>query len=1211
DFLNDRGAHTATVMANARVLIVGGAADGGGASPLPSVEIHDPAGGKWSVEKPLSRARVDHTATLLPNGKVLVAGGIDKNGSMKSAELYTSDLSNNVGTWSPTADMNVARQEHRATLLANGKVLVTGGVSGGAILDSAEIYDPITGAWTLIDPMPGARVTHTATLLANGKVLITGGRNGFGVIRSCAIYDPATNSWGGAGSLNQPRANHTATLLYDGRVLAAGGSPTTSLATSELYDVAANRWANVASQMLPAGHRNHTATLLPNGKVLLVAGLRGSGNEITDFNGSAHLFDTARLRWDSVTAPTGRLGHTATLLPNGKALIVGGFTIQSAGGGGLTTVIGNSVQFYDPARGVSVPYTTGPSMSAPRDGHTATLLANGKVLVTGGVRRSAVLGQTFIEFLSSVETFDAGLGVDELAATVSPFVTSATWNGPGNPLCAAGIRFQGVSESGGGGPLSSNPNYPVLQLMRIDNEQQYFLSPDPGSTRCATRGWTNNGYGSMTIPATTSLGATNNMQPGPVMLTAFVNGTPNRRSLILGVSGAQNETVNLSGRIHTVADSGLQVAVELRGSDGSMRVERSGPNGEYVFEDVPTRTPNASVGAVTPNRIPAGSQSTQIIVTGSGFRPIGSTIPNQILFNGQPLPTSFDSSTQLRATIPSQFLRSAGFASVTVRILNSDNTTSVTPPLTIEIAGGSETAHPVIKSLNPPSCQVGTPGLQVTINGSNLLNGTTQVLWNGQPRGIISGSNTQLVFAPLPSDLARAGASKVQVTNAGGVSNEVTFTLADPGLVINSISPPSYTAPTSSVTVVPPLTLTINGSGFQSNSVVRANSSFLTTTFVSGSQLRAQLGSAFLNTQSNVVISVLNPSAGQISNFVNFPINQAAASTTGSVLLFPLYSSGASSASNHNTSISITNTNAQQGVVVGLYFVDGKTNIIGGPLFLNLNGAQTASFLTSDVDPGVSGYIIAVAARSNGCPAGFNFLRGSSATILPTGHSATLNAVAIRALSNPAPSCSTSSPFVALNFNGSVYERAPHQVVADNIPSPSDNNTLLILNSLGANLHFFSSASSLNPTTASSQSPFPAGGLGSIFGLLYDSDLSVYSFSTGTTASQLFRALDGGLPRTSPSFGSVITSGERGKMTLFPFSSTGPAIFGAVINRGPALNGGYLLRPLTLKAVSMTLPFGRPESFVPSSERAVAFASTLNSLTTGTVAGNTASAIVD
>jgi N-acetylneuraminic acid mutarotase len=120
----------------------------------------------------MTTARRDHTATLLPNGKVLVAGGLSGNQFLSSAELYDSAT----GTWSPTGSMRSPRRFHTATLLPNGKVLVAGGTdSNGISTNSAELYDPATQTWTPTGPPATGRFRHTATLLSNGKVLITGG----------------------------------------------------------------------------------------------------------------------------------------------------------------------------------------------------------------------------------------------------------------------------------------------------------------------------------------------------------------------------------------------------------------------------------------------------------------------------------------------------------------------------------------------------------------------------------------------------------------------------------------------------------------------------------------------------------------------------------------------------------------------------------------------------------------------------------------------------------------------------------------------------------------------------------------------------------------------------------------------------------------------------------------------------------------------------
>ena len=180
----------------------------------------------------LAAARVVHTATLLPNGKVLVAGGSGNSGFFASAELYDPAS----GTWTATGSLAAARQTHTATLLPNGKVLVTGGLNGSN-LTSAELYDPASGTWTTTGSLAAARYRHTATLLPSGKVLVAGGTGNSGYLASAELYDPASGTWAATGSLATARYLHTATLLPNGKVLVAGGQADGAyLASAELYD---------------------------------------------------------------------------------------------------------------------------------------------------------------------------------------------------------------------------------------------------------------------------------------------------------------------------------------------------------------------------------------------------------------------------------------------------------------------------------------------------------------------------------------------------------------------------------------------------------------------------------------------------------------------------------------------------------------------------------------------------------------------------------------------------------------------------------------------------------------------------------------------------------------------------------------------------------------------------------------------------------------
>jgi len=307
-----RSLHTATLLPNGKVLVAGGGDSN--SNPLSSAELYDPSSGTWTNTGSLTTARYLHTATLLPNGKVLVAGG---GGGGNSAELYDPSS----GTWTNTGSMTAERYTHTATLLPNGKVLVAGGYGSGAP-SSAELYDPASGTWTNTGSLTAARDDgSSATLLPNGKVLVAEGLGLGGFLSSAELYDPTAGTWTATGSLTNARDQHTATLLPNGKVLVAGGFNSDNvLSSAELYDPTNGTWTVTGA--LNSVRYSHTATLLPNGKVL-VAGGWDNGNVVA--LSIAELYDPASGTW-TVTGPlnTGRVYHTGTLLPNGTVLVAGG-----------------------------------------------------------------------------------------------------------------------------------------------------------------------------------------------------------------------------------------------------------------------------------------------------------------------------------------------------------------------------------------------------------------------------------------------------------------------------------------------------------------------------------------------------------------------------------------------------------------------------------------------------------------------------------------------------------------------------------------------------------------------------------------------------------------------------------------------------------------------------------------------------------------------
>ena len=278
-------------------------------------------------------------------------------------------------------------------------VLVAGGSPGemgdglqAGISSSSPLYNAPNNTWSENYTFPGS-IGPTATRLPSGQVLVTGGRGTQGDLARALLYDPASNTWSAAASLATARAYHTATLLPSGQVLVVGGVSTYGpLASAELYDPASNTWSAAAS--LATARAYHTATLMPSGQVLAVGGY--SDGQSGGYQASAELYDPASNTWRAAASlATARTSHTATLLPSGQVLVVGGYN------GGYQA----SAELYDPA---SNTWRAAASLASARAYHTATLLPFGQVLVVGGGQRSATPGSNgyyYMQGITSAELF--------------------------------------------------------------------------------------------------------------------------------------------------------------------------------------------------------------------------------------------------------------------------------------------------------------------------------------------------------------------------------------------------------------------------------------------------------------------------------------------------------------------------------------------------------------------------------------------------------------------------------------------------------------------------------------------------------------------------------------------------------------------------------------------------------------------------------------
>jgi len=313
----------------------------------------------------MSVARSLHTATQLPSGDVLIAGGGAPSDATSECEL----LDPRSGLSRPAARMNVPRFSHTATLLSDGKVLIVGGL--GPAANSAELYDPVQDVFTPAGPLSAPRSdAHAAVLLEDGQVLLIGGDpsgTGAAPVASAELYDPVTGSFRPTGSMSIPRRPFGVVRLRDGRLLVAGGTTTGKqvVASAEVYDPRSGAFAPTGS-LLTARHK-HAAALLPDGRVLVMGGTSGSRDSV--ILSSAEIYDPARGSFQATSSLRfGRYKTTGVSLPDGSVLVTGGAAelaeLYDAGLGQFALPVGGrqGVRFFA----------------------SATLLSDGSVLIAGG-----------------------------------------------------------------------------------------------------------------------------------------------------------------------------------------------------------------------------------------------------------------------------------------------------------------------------------------------------------------------------------------------------------------------------------------------------------------------------------------------------------------------------------------------------------------------------------------------------------------------------------------------------------------------------------------------------------------------------------------------------------------------------------------------------------------------------------------------------------
>ena len=293
--------HAAVLFGSGSVLVSGGLDDEwevGGADArliwlgsISSAELYDPSTETWSLVGDMPEETSLHLLEMLENGKVLATGGLGA-----SAALYDPAS----GTWASVGEATSRNSETRLweanAVVTDGKVLFMGGWDNSGPMDSAELWDPLTDSSSPTSRMNTPRAASTATVLADGRVLVTGGygNDRFGLVASAEIYDPSSGTWSGAGEMTTKRMGHTMTVLSDGRVLVVGGGNK----ATETYDPSTGSWSRAARMI--EHRRTHTATLLKDGRVLVAGGASGTSGQPYPST-SAEVYDPATDTWSAST----------------------------------------------------------------------------------------------------------------------------------------------------------------------------------------------------------------------------------------------------------------------------------------------------------------------------------------------------------------------------------------------------------------------------------------------------------------------------------------------------------------------------------------------------------------------------------------------------------------------------------------------------------------------------------------------------------------------------------------------------------------------------------------------------------------------------------------------------------------------------------------------------------------------------------------------
>jgi len=641
----------------------------------------------WQQGATLSTARSGATATLMADGRILIVGGKDGNGNA----LETAEVLNPDGTRTPVPSMLTQRYGHSAILLKDGTVLVAGGhTSGGGVVNSAELFNPVANTWLWAsNTMTDARADFTLSQLLDGSVLVAGGDNGSGSISGVETFDLLTKTFKYAGYLNRARKAHAASVLKDGRVLITGGSglaadgSTIVLDTTEIYDASSGSLS--AGPALNAARYAHSSTRLIDGTVLLAGGNNGNADLA-----SLEIFDPVAnsMTTSSATLSTPRSGHVALLLPNNNHVLIAGGT--SAG-----TAL-SSTELY---RSWTSSILANPAMSAAREGAVASALqADGMAIVAGGSNLASAELYGFATIKTDASDYPPGTNVhitgsgwepgESVALTLveSPLIDthgpySVVADASGNisdnsfttdehdlnvgfALTAAGSKSQAFNAftDGDVGTVSVTEKTPGSGTVAAGTDAQYKVVVDFGANTACTLGTLSLSFSpivpspgpAITFGSDTVSGANNTVHTVPLTLsTTGVSAgsysftvTDNASGNGNLCNGTKSLTSSAATLVVTVVATTTTVSSSSNPSDSGTPVMFTAtvtanaggqtPTGSVTFKDGSTALGSAvtlngsGVATLTTSTLAAGSHSITAVYSGaSGFSTSTSTILTQ------------------------------------------------------------------------------------------------------------------------------------------------------------------------------------------------------------------------------------------------------------------------------------------------------------------------------------------------------------------------------------------------------------------------------------------------------------------------------------------------------------------------------------------------------------------------------------------------------